>query len=98
PLKGVLATYDKEKQMGTANRGRYSSPALDALIDKGLATMDLQQREKLYQEAAKLAMNDVAFIPLVVLKFSLAMRDTVSARVRPDDYVLPYDIKPVRKP
>src|SRR5690606_17172852 len=37
PLKSLLATYSKEKGMGSANRGRYSNPKMDKLLEQGLA-------------------------------------------------------------
>src|SRR6266702_4121697 len=40
PLKALLATYNKDKGFGTANRGRYSNPRVDALLEEALATVD----------------------------------------------------------
>ena len=40
PLKAQLATYDVKKGMGTANRGRYSNPKMDALLEQALATVE----------------------------------------------------------
>ena len=48
-LKALLATYNKEKGFGTANRGRYSNPRVDALLEEGLATVDDSKREALLQ-------------------------------------------------
>ena len=39
PLKSLLATYDRAKGRGAANRGRHSAPELDALLDEALATV-----------------------------------------------------------
>ena len=44
PLKSLVATFDKAKGMGTANRGRYSNPELDKAIDEALATVDDDKR------------------------------------------------------
>ncbi len=64
PLKALLATYDRDKGLGTANRGRYSNSSVDLLIQKALGTVDDKTREKLLQDATRLAMNDLGLIPL----------------------------------
>src|SRR5690606_7213968 len=43
-LKPLLATFSKEKGAGTANRGRYSNPDLDKLIEEAQATVDDAKR------------------------------------------------------
>ena len=42
PLKALLATYDREKGMGTTNRGRYSNPKMDAALVQALATVTIR--------------------------------------------------------
>jgi peptide/nickel transport system substrate-binding protein len=64
PLKALLATYNNDKGMGQANRGRYSNPKMDALLQQALATVDDGRREKLLQEATQVAMSDLGIIPL----------------------------------
>jgi len=63
PLKSLLATFSNEKGMGAANRGRYSNPKMDQILEKALATVDDAQREKLLQQAVEVAMADVGVIP-----------------------------------
>ncbi|MFJ9355867.1 peptide ABC transporter substrate-binding protein [Streptomyces mirabilis] len=46
------------------NRGRYSNPAFDALLAKARGTKDDAARNALYKQAEKVAMDDVALIPL----------------------------------
>ena len=64
PLRSLLATYSKEKGMGTANRGRYSNAKMDELLVEALRTVDDAKREKLLQEATEVAMKDYGIIPL----------------------------------
>lgn len=64
PMVAVLATPDAERGRGTSNDSRYSNAEFDALLDKALATIDIGEREKVYREATRFAMNDVAIIPL----------------------------------
>ena len=47
------ATFDPAKGWGASNRGRYSNPALDKLIDEALATADDAAREKILQQAQR---------------------------------------------
>ncbi|MBN8899154.1 MAG: ABC transporter substrate-binding protein, partial [Rhodospirillales bacterium] len=68
PLRAQLATWDAAKGLGTANRGRYSNPKLDAMIEQAMQTMDDAKRDKLVQDAMKLAMDDVPVIMLHLQK------------------------------
>src|SRR5205085_3105992 len=63
-LRSLLATYDPAKGMGVTNRARYSNPALDKMLGEALVTLDDRKREAMIQEAAELAMNDTALIPI----------------------------------
>jgi peptide/nickel transport system substrate-binding protein len=58
PLKSLVATFDKTKGMGTANRGRYSNPELDKVIDEALATVDDDKRGALLAKGSEIAIND----------------------------------------
>ena len=42
----------------------YSNPRVDDLIEKGMVTVDDDAREKLFQEAIGIAVEDIAIIPL----------------------------------
>jgi oligopeptide transport system substrate-binding protein len=46
------------------NRGRYSNKAFDDLVAKARATKDQAGRNELYKQAEKVAMGDMALIPL----------------------------------
>ena len=50
--------------MGQANRGRYSNPKLDALLEQALATVEDAKRERLLQQATEVGMADVGIITL----------------------------------
>jgi peptide/nickel transport system substrate-binding protein len=64
PLKSLIHTVDKAGGFGASNRGRYSNPEVDALIEKALATVDDAAREKLLAAATEKSMNDLGVIPL----------------------------------
>ncbi len=88
PLRAQLATWNPARGLGTANRGRYSNPAVDALIDQAMGTMDDSAREKLIQTAMKTAMDDVPVIELHLQKNIWAVRKGLSYEPRVDEATL----------
>ncbi len=64
PLKSLLHTYDKERGFGASNRGRYSNPEVDKLIEQALATVDDAKRQELLAQATEIAIADLGIIPL----------------------------------
>ncbi len=55
---------NREKGFGTANKSRYSNPALDAIVEQAISTVDSAKREALLQRGSKMALDDQALIPL----------------------------------
>jgi peptide/nickel transport system substrate-binding protein len=94
PLRSLVATFDAAKGRGTVNRARYSNPALDALIDKAVTTADDGAREKVLMEATKLAMDDVAIIPLHNQKNTWASRANLTYVPRADEETHVFDLRP----
>lgn len=88
PLKGLLATFDREKGMGASNRGRYSNPAVDKLINEALATVDDAKRQNLLARATEVAVGDVGIIPLHYQVNTWAMRRGFSYKPRANEYTL----------
>ena len=96
PLRAQVATWDPAKGLGTANRGRYSNPALDALIGQAVSTADDAAREKLLQQATTMAMNDVAIIPLHIQKNIWATRPGLIDTPREDELTRAMDVRPAQ--
>jgi peptide/nickel transport system substrate-binding protein len=46
------------------NRGAYSNPAMDQLVEAGDATLDEAARKKIYQQVQKLAADDLPYVSL----------------------------------
>jgi peptide/nickel transport system substrate-binding protein len=88
PLKSLLGTFSKEKGTGTANRGRYSNPELDKLVEQALATVDDAKRQDLLAKASELAMGDVGLIPSHYQINSWASRKGLKYSARADEYTL----------
>ena len=65
PLKSLLATYDKDKGMGSSNRGRHSNPEFDKVLDEALSTVDDDKRAALLAKATDIGIGqDQGIIPL----------------------------------
>ena len=95
PLRALLYTFSPAKGWGATNRGRYSNPTFDALIDRAMSTADDDAREKLVMEATRLAMDDVAMIPLHLQKNIWAMRAGLAYVPRADEETRVMDLRPV---
>jgi peptide/nickel transport system substrate-binding protein len=86
PLKSLLATFDREKGTGPSNRGRYSNPVVDKLLDEALATVDDAKRQDLLARATEVAIEDLGIIPLHYQVNTWAMRRGFTYKPRTDEY------------
>jgi peptide/nickel transport system substrate-binding protein len=96
-LKALLMTYNKDKGYGTANRGRYSNPKVDALTEDALQLVDDVKREAYLQRAAELAINDTGIIPLHFQISLWAARDGITYTPRVDEQTLAWKFLPPKK-
>ncbi|MGE0416827.1 MAG: ABC transporter substrate-binding protein [Acetobacteraceae bacterium] len=96
PLRAQMATWNPKRGMGTANRGRYSNPTVDALLDKALVTMDDGARDKIVQEAMRTAMADTPVIELHLQKNIWATRKGLTYEARVDEETQAMAVKPVK--
>jgi peptide/nickel transport system substrate-binding protein len=96
PLKALLATYSRDKGFGTANRGRYSNPRVDALLEEALATVDDPKREALLQRATEIAIDDTGIIPLHFQVNLWATRNGITYVPRTDENTLAHKFRPAK--
>lgn len=94
PLRSLVATWDAGRGMGVSNRGRYSNPAMDAVLARALATADDPARDALIQEATRMAMEDVGIVPLYIQKNIWGMRPDLTHTPRVDEETRAMDVKP----
>lgn len=92
-LEPLIATYDAATGMGSANRGRYSNPAVDALIQQARTTVDNAARERLTQAATRAALADTAIIPLYFQYNTWAVRRGLSYEARTDEMTLATSVR-----
>ena len=93
-LRSLLATHDPSKGMGVTNRARYSNPAFDRMVSEAMATMDEKKREVMIQQAAEVAMNDTALIPIHYEVSTWATAKGFRYTARTDQYTLATELKP----
>ena len=97
PLKSLLATNNPAKGMGTANRGRYSNPKLDGLLEQALATVDDEKRAGLLAQATEVGIEDVGIIPLHYEVTLWGMRSDLTFEGNTNQYTQAFDVHPVKK-
>jgi peptide/nickel transport system substrate-binding protein len=88
PLRSLVATPIRDKGFGGTNKGRYSNPQLDAIIEQALGTVDNAKREALLQQGSKMALDDQALIPLHIEITPWATRKGLSYKARADQYTV----------
>jgi peptide/nickel transport system substrate-binding protein len=94
-MNSLVVTLQPDKGLGPTNRGRYSNRQVDELVVKAMATVDDAQREKLLQDASRLAMSDYGIIPLHFEVTPWAFKKGLSYRPRVDQYTLATEVTQV---
>jgi len=85
--------YDQYFRTGTTKRANYSNLELDKLIDEQQRTPDMKKRVAILQQAGKILMEEVPFVPLYNLADIYGVAKNVNWKVRPDEKVLAWDMK-----
>ena len=96
PLRALVHTYDAASGWGSVNRGRYSNPQLDAMIKAAMGVADDKAREAALIDAERVAMQDVALVPIHIQKNIWAMRAGLTYIPRADERTLAMDLTPVQ--
>jgi len=92
-LDGIAHTHDPDRGYGRYNRGRYSNPKADELIEAASGTIDPDERLRFMKEAQKIVLEDQAFIPLHFQQDVYAKSDSLDWEPRADHYMWYYDMK-----
>jgi len=88
----MFYTRDKKRGFGGSNRGHYSNPVFDDLVDKAEASATMDERTKYLQELTKLADKEMPFIPLYFQEDSYGVSKKLDFTPRLDNYIYAYDI------
>lgn len=86
-LDYLFHTPDPARGYGSANSGAYSNPELDTLIEQCGRIMDPKLRLIRLQEAMRLAMNDVAAVPLYIEQNLSATQEGIRMDLFPDQII-----------
>jgi peptide/nickel transport system substrate-binding protein len=85
--------YDQYFRTGTTKRLAYSNPEFDKLIEEEQATGDSKKRISLLQQAGKILMEDVPFVPLYNLADLYGVARNVAWSARPDEKIFTWEMK-----
>jgi peptide/nickel transport system substrate-binding protein len=85
--------YDQYFRTGTTKRANYSNPELDRLIEDQQKTPDQKKRIALLQQAGKILMEEVPFVPLYNLADIYGAARNLIWKKRPDEKILGWDMK-----
>jgi peptide/nickel transport system substrate-binding protein len=93
-MVATLASHNPAAGLGTNNRGRYSNVRLDARLALAARTVDDAARGRILAEAQRIAMNDVAFIPLHFQANTWALRSNLTMMGRADEQAFAFQVRP----
>ncbi len=85
--------WDQYFRTGVTKRLGYSNPELDALIEKEQAMSNHEERVKVLQQAGRIIMEDVPFIPLYNLADTYGVANSLIWKARPDEKILASEMK-----
>lgn len=94
PMRNIIASFSRERGWGASNRGRYSNPEFDRLLEQSLVELDEAKREELLVRIQRMAAEDVAVIPLHIQTNIWAMRRTLQHSARVDELTRAQDVRP----
>jgi peptide/nickel transport system substrate-binding protein len=94
PMRNIIATVSRERGWGASNRGRYSNPQLDALLEQAMVELDEPKRERMLIDIQRMAAEDVAVIPLHIQTNIWAMRRNLTHLPRVDELTRAQDVRP----
>jgi peptide/nickel transport system substrate-binding protein len=97
PLRNILATVSRERGWGASNRGRFSNPQLDTLLEQSLVEMDEAKRERLVIDAMRIGMQEVGVIPLHIQTNIWAARRGFEHTARNDELTRAQDLRPAAR-
>lgn len=76
-VRDTMVTPDPVRGTGAGNSQGYSNPALDRLVERTLATEDLDEHAALTREISRMVMRELPAIPLLHLARSWGMRSNL---------------------
>jgi peptide/nickel transport system substrate-binding protein len=93
-LETQVHSFAPNLGLGFQNRGRFSNPEIDAIIQRARVTMDDAERARLSQQATRMALRDQqSLIPLYFQVNTWAMRRGITYEGRTDEMTLAFSAR-----
>jgi dipeptide transport system substrate-binding protein len=86
-----LSALLSAEAIGTTNRSRYRSPAMDGLLKRARQESEAAERAAIYRQAAQLFQKDMPFVPLYHVSVFTAYRRSVRGVAPGPTGLLRYD-------
>jgi len=97
PLRALLASFDQKAGLGTANRGRFSDPGVDALLTQAMTTIDDTKRGIMLARASDKAVGELmGLVPLHYEVSTWATRKDLAYKARADQYTFAFETRPAK--
>jgi peptide/nickel transport system substrate-binding protein len=93
PAADADTVYDQYYRSGVSPRIQYKNPEFDKLIDEEQKTGDPKKRVALLQQAGRILMEDVPFVPLYTLAEIYGVARNVIWKARPDEKIIAAEMK-----
>ena len=93
PAADADTVYDQYYRSGVSPRIQYKNPEFDKLIDEEPKTGDPKKRVALLQQAGRILMEDVPFVPLYTLAEIYGVARNVIWKARPDEKIIAGEMK-----
>jgi peptide/nickel transport system substrate-binding protein len=93
PAVDADTLYEQYFRSGVTKRIQYSNPEFDKLIDQEQTTGDMKKRIELLQQAGRILMDDVPYVPLYTLAEIYGVARNIIWTAKPGESVLAYEMK-----
>ena len=93
PAADADTVYDQYYRSGVTPRIQYKNPDFDKLIDEEQRTGDPKKRVAILQQAGRILMEDVPFVPLYTLAEIYGAARNVVWKARPDEKIIAAEMK-----
>lgn len=96
-LHAFFHTKDVARGWGLRNRVGYSSPAVDAVLERALQAADPKERLPELQRVCRILAEDLPWIPLLSPRNERVLPRSLDLKVRPDGILLLSDLEPAAR-
>jgi peptide/nickel transport system substrate-binding protein len=93
PAADADTVYDQYYRSGVSPRIQYKNPEFDKLIDEEQKAGDPKKRVAILQQAGRILMEDVPFVPLYTLAEIYGVARNVIWKARPDEKIIAGEMK-----